>query len=45
MATFRTKPKENIHKSLTIPGDKSITHRTIILASFAEGKSAVYDWL
>ena len=31
--------------SITIPGDKSITHRAIILSAIAEGESNIIGWL
>jgi len=30
---------------MTVPGDKSITHRAIILAALAEGESGIIGWL
>jgi 3-phosphoshikimate 1-carboxyvinyltransferase len=30
---------------ITVPGDKSISHRAIMLASLAEGMSAIREWL
>ncbi|MBU2614817.1 MAG: 3-phosphoshikimate 1-carboxyvinyltransferase [Elusimicrobia bacterium] len=45
MATFTVKPKEIIHASFTVPGDKSITHRSVILSSLAEGNCVVHDYL
>jgi 3-phosphoshikimate 1-carboxyvinyltransferase len=30
---------------ITVPGDKSITHRAIILAAIAEGESKIHGWL
>lgn len=39
--------KINLHGPLkgttTVPGDKSITHRAIILGSLSEGRSTIYD--
>jgi 3-phosphoshikimate 1-carboxyvinyltransferase len=31
--------------TVTVPGDKSISHRAIMLAAIAEGSSTVRDWL
>jgi 3-phosphoshikimate 1-carboxyvinyltransferase len=31
--------------SITVPGDKSISHRAVMFASLAEGVSTVRDWL
>jgi 3-phosphoshikimate 1-carboxyvinyltransferase len=30
---------------ITVPGDKSITHRAILLAAIAEGQSQIHGWL
>ena len=30
---------------ITVPGDKSITHRAIILSALAEGQSQIHGWL
>ncbi|OGS20742.1 MAG: 3-phosphoshikimate 1-carboxyvinyltransferase [Elusimicrobia bacterium RIFOXYA2_FULL_40_6] len=45
MPAFTIKPKEKIHASITVPGDKSITHRSVILSSLAEGDCVVHDYL
>lgn len=34
-----------LHGRLSVPGDKSITHRAIILATLAEGKTLVRGWV
>lgn len=39
------KPVKQIRESITIPGDKSISHRAIMLASLAEGESKIYNFL
>lgn len=31
--------------TITVPGDKSVSHRAIMLASLAEGKSTIRKWL
>ncbi len=44
----RMKLKTNIshlHGSIRVPGDKSISHRSIIFGSLAEGETKVYDIL
>lgn len=39
------KPVKQIKQSITIPGDKSISHRAIMLSSIAEGESKIYNFL
>ncbi|MDR1017552.1 MAG: 3-phosphoshikimate 1-carboxyvinyltransferase, partial [Lachnospiraceae bacterium] len=34
-------PKKSLKGSITIPGDKSITHRAIMLSSIANGPSII----
>lgn len=34
-----------LHGNITVPGDKSITHRAIILAAIAQGESKIYHFL
>ena len=36
---------DKIKKTIKVPGDKSISHRAIMLASLAEGKSNIYNFL
>ncbi|OGS24508.1 MAG: 3-phosphoshikimate 1-carboxyvinyltransferase [Elusimicrobia bacterium RIFOXYB2_FULL_48_7] len=45
MPPFRIRPKVNINASLAVPGDKSITHRSVILSALAEGPSVVDGYL
>ena len=35
----------HLHGSISVPGDKSISHRSIILGSLADGETKVYDIL
>lgn len=35
----------HLHGSIRVPGDKSISHRSIIFGSLAEGETKVYDML
>ncbi len=39
------KPVKKIKQSIRIPGDKSISHRAIMLSSIAEGESKIYNFL
>ena len=39
------KPIKRIRQSITIPGDKSISHRAVMLSSIAEGESKIYNFL
>ncbi|OGS19908.1 MAG: 3-phosphoshikimate 1-carboxyvinyltransferase [Elusimicrobia bacterium RIFOXYA2_FULL_39_19] len=45
MPTIKIKPKLNINATLKVPGDKSITHRSVIFAGLAQGHCTVYDYL
>ena len=42
---FRIKPSQSIQGKTCIPGDKSISHRAIILAAIAEGESRIKNFL
>ena len=42
---FLIKSGEGLRGEITIPGDKSISHRSIILSSLAEGTSKIYGLL
>ena len=37
--------KKPLRGTITVPGDKSISHRAVMLASIAEGVSHIRDWL
>ena len=37
--------KTPLQGTITVPGDKSISHRAVMLASIAEGTSIIRDWL
>lgn len=39
------KPAKNIHTTITVPGDKSISHRSVMLGSIANGDSHVSGFL
>lgn len=39
------KPIKRIKQSITVPGDKSISHRAIMLSSIAEGESKIHNFL
>ncbi|NLJ40682.1 MAG: 3-phosphoshikimate 1-carboxyvinyltransferase [Clostridiales bacterium] len=39
------KPVKRIRKNIAIPGDKSISHRAIILSSIADGESKIHNFL
>ena len=38
---FTVKRREGLRGEISVPGDKSISHRSIILASLAEGESKI----
>lgn len=44
--TLRVYPQtEPLRGAVTVPGDKSISHRAVILGALAEGVSTVHGWL
>lgn len=46
MPSLRVYPqREPLRGKVTVPGDKSISHRAVMLASLAEGQSQVRRWL
>lgn len=36
---------EGIHGTITVPGDKSISHRAVMLGSISQGKSTIKGFL
>ncbi|MEA4816464.1 MAG: 3-phosphoshikimate 1-carboxyvinyltransferase [Lachnospiraceae bacterium] len=42
---YNVKGKQNLKASLTVPGDKSISHRSVMLGSIATGKTHVKGFL
>lgn len=42
---YRTSPAAKLKGTLAMPGDKSISHRALILAAIAEGKSRIKGFL
>ena len=42
---LRVRPCRNLRGSATIPGDKSISHRALVLGAIAQGVSHVQGWL
>ena len=38
-------PKKNIHATITVPGDKSISHRSIMFGALAKGTSEIEGFL
>lgn len=45
MVQFKCNPSLNIFGSLRVPGDKSVSHRSIMMSSLAEGTSIVKGFL
>src|SRR5213078_763324 len=39
-----TRPSGPLRGTLTVPGDKSITHRAVILSALAEGESTIDNY-
>ena len=42
---FRIRPGGSLRGEVTVPGDKSISHRAVMLAAIAQGKSQIRNWL
>ena len=42
---FRIRPGGSLRSEVTVPGDKSISHRAVMLAAIAEGRSEIRNWL
>lgn len=42
---YKIKPLSNIKKNITIPPDKSISHRAIILSSLSNGKTSIFPFI
>ncbi len=42
---FRIKPGGSLRGTVTVPGDKSISHRAVMLAALAQGRSEIRNWL
>jgi 3-phosphoshikimate 1-carboxyvinyltransferase len=42
---FVSRPVESLHGDITVPGDKSISHRAIILGAIAKGITTVNGFL
>jgi 3-phosphoshikimate 1-carboxyvinyltransferase len=45
METRTVKPADGLHGEITVPGDKSISHRSIMLGSLASGTTVVRGFL
>ncbi len=45
MRTLKTKPAQGLHGELTVPGDKSISHRGIMLGAISEGTTTLTHFL
>lgn len=43
--TYQSDPIQNMHGTITVPGDKSISHRAVMLASIAKGTSTINNFL
>lgn len=44
MTSLRITPGRSLKGTITVPGDKSLTHRAIILTALAEGPSTISDY-
>lgn len=45
MSILKVQPSEQIEGEITVPGDKSISHRSVIFGSLAEGPSRITGFL
>jgi 3-phosphoshikimate 1-carboxyvinyltransferase len=45
MASLSVKPLDKIKAEITVPGDKSISHRAIMLGALAKGQTAIENFL
>ena len=45
MASFLASKSENLEGSIKVPGDKSISHRSIMLGSIANGETRISGFL
>ncbi|MCA9912803.1 MAG: 3-phosphoshikimate 1-carboxyvinyltransferase, partial [Anaerolineae bacterium] len=43
--TLTLKPSAPLRATTTVPGDKSISHRAVLLGMLAQGTSYVRGWL
>jgi 3-phosphoshikimate 1-carboxyvinyltransferase len=44
-ATYRVTPAERVTGSITVPGDKSVSHRAVMFGALAEGRTRVANFL
>ncbi len=45
MAELRVQPSSGLHGDISLPGDKSISHRSVLLASIADGDTDISGFL
>lgn len=45
MADLRIQPSQGLHGDITLPGDKSISHRSVLLSSIADGDTRISGFL
>jgi 3-phosphoshikimate 1-carboxyvinyltransferase len=43
--TFRADPVDGVAGTITVPGDKSISHRALMLGAIAEGRTTIHGFL
>ncbi len=43
--SFRALPVDRVGGTITVPGDKSISHRALMLGAVAEGRTVVHGFL
>jgi len=44
MSYCRIKPASSVRGTISLPGDKSIAHRSIMISAIAKGKSYIYNF-
>jgi len=44
MPPFKIKPAKSIRGEISLPGDKSIAHRSIFISAIAKGKTQIYNF-
>ena len=45
MKILQKAPKNGLHGNLTVPGDKSISHRALMIGAISEGKTVIEHFL
>ena len=43
--SYRAQPADGVAGTITVPGDKSVSHRSLMLGAIAEGQTFVHGFL